>query len=384
MKRLPWHFDFNWWRAVGTMIGGVVGVGVFGLPYAFMKSGWSFGLLMLLILSCFLLLLNLMYTEVILQTQGRHRLVGYIKKYLGVNASHLVTVTFVPYAWGALLAYLIVGGDFLYTLLSPFFGGPIIIYQIIIALFSAILTFGGIKKLAKLESIIVCALLFLFVFIILLALPSLEWRNVSALHFNNWFMPYGVLFFALFGMGVIPEMKEILGQREKKELPSAVLTGQVVILCIYALFTLAVVGITGPLTTPAAFDGLANVFGRTFAVAGSILGVITIISISSIVSIELQDVCRFDYRLSQKVSWFIAAFVPLVLLLLGFNKFIDLIGFLGAIFGGFTGILVVIMYQKMRRSGLCETHHCLRVPAFIPWLLIAVFSSGIVFTFLKI
>lgn len=364
------------------MIGGIVGVGVFGLPYAFAKSGWGLGFVMLLLLGFLFMLLNFMYAEVVERTPGRHRLVGYAQRYLGKTFSRIIGLVFVLYAWGAALAYILVGGDFLHTLLSPLLGGPLLIYQLLIAALSAVLTFGGIRKLAKIEGMVVGVLVFLFTFMILVSLPSLEPRNILSIHWSDWFVPYGVLLFALSGLGVIPEMKDVLGARRRHELPHTILVGQVFIIVLYALFALAVVGLIGPATTESAFDGLASMFGRTFAVAGSLLGSITILSIFSIVSVELQNILRFDYKVPQRAAWFLSVIVPVVLLLFGLSHFIDLIGFLGAVFGGAIGIAVALMYEKMRRDGLCPTHTCLNVPRFVTWLLVAVFVGGIIQTFL--
>ncbi|MFA4917592.1 MAG: aromatic amino acid transport family protein [Syntrophales bacterium] len=380
MKIIHGHPDFLWWRTVGTMIGGMVGVGVLGLPYAFAQSGWSVGLTMLLVLGFLLMILNFMYAEVVEQTPGRHRLAGYVQKYLGKIPARFAAVIFAFYAWGAMLAYILVGGDFLYTLLFPVFGGSLLTYQLAMAAMSSFLTFGGIKKMAKIESVIVGVLIFLFAFMILVSFPSLEPRNVLSIHLNNWFVPYGVLFFALSGLGVIPEMKDVLGSHRRHELPHTILFGQLIIIALYALFALAVVGVTGPLTTESAFDGLASVFGRTFAVAGSLLGSITILSIFSVVSIELQDAFRFDYKIPQKLAWFITVLIPIAFLLFGVSHFVDLISFLGGVFGGIIGILVALMYRKMRCEGLCPIHKCLRVPHFVIWLLIAIFVGGIIQT----
>jgi amino acid permease len=359
-------------------------VGVLGLPYAFAKSGWPIGFTMLLLLGALIMFLNFMYAEVVEQTPGRHRLAGYVNRYLGKIPARLAVVIFALYAWGAMLAYVLVGGDFLHTLLAPLLGGSLLVYQLSMVVLSSFLTFGGIKKLAKAEGVIVGILIFLFAFMILVSLPSLEPRNVLSIHPAHWFVPYGVLFFSLSGLGVIPEMKDVLGARRRHELPHTILFGQVIILFFYALFALAAVGVTGPLTTESAFDGLASVFGRTFAVVGSLLGSITVLSIFSVVSIELQDTFRFDCKLPQKISWLLAAAVPAGLLLFGFSRFVELIGFLGGLFGGLIGIVVAMMYWKMRRDGLCPIHKCLRLPYFVVWLLVAVFVGGIIQTFLKI
>ncbi|MFH1252853.1 MAG: aromatic amino acid transport family protein [Candidatus Uhrbacteria bacterium] len=381
MKKLPGHIDWPWWRAVGTMIGGVVGVGVFGLPFAFAQSGWALGLVFLLIIGFLLLFLNLMYAEVVSQTSGKHRLAGYVKKYLGKIPGHFAAIIFIFYVWGAMLAQMLIGGDFLFRLVSPIFGGPIIIYQIFVAVLVSALTFRGLKKLAKIEFFIICALLFLFAFITLVALPSIDWSNISSFHLANWFIPYGVIFFAFSGLGVIPEMKDVLSNKgREKNLAHAILTGQIIILFLYAIFTFAVVGITGSATTQAAFDGLASVFGQTFAVIGSLFGLITVISIFSVVSMETQNIFHLDYHWPQKISWALASFVPVGLLFLGIKEFVGLVGFLGGVFGGLIGLLVIAVYEKMRHNVFFKTHHCLNVPRPLVWLLVMIFVGGIVQT----
>ncbi len=376
MLVFPGHPNLPWYRSVGTMIGSVVGVGVFGLPYALSKSGYVLGLLELLAVGFLLLLLQLLYAEIVVQTPGKHRIAGYVKLYLGHPWDRVVTVLFAFSAWGAMVAYMLVGGGFLHTLLSPIFGGTLFWYQLGMAILAACLTFGGISKLAKMEAVVVGALLFLFAFMILAALPSIQFKNLLQGNVSQWFAPYGVVFFALSSLGVVPEMKEVLGKQIRK-LPQAVVTGQTVIVLLYALFVFAVVGVPGSDTTERAFEGLATTLGPSFALIGSFLGSLTVLSVFSLMAAQLQGILRFDYGIPLRKAWLAAILVPVSLFLFGVRAFIELIGFTGAVFGGLLGLFILATYVRMRRSSVCQIHHCLTLPRILTWLIVAVIIGGI-------
>jgi amino acid permease len=377
------HPNLPWYRAIGTMIGSVVGVGVFGLPYAFAQSGYVVGLLELFFVSGFLLVLQLMYAEIAIQTPGNHRIVGYIKQYLGHPWDRVTAVLFAVYTWGAMIAYMIVGGGFFHILLSPLLGGSEFWYQLSLAVVVAWLTFRGIRYLAKMELVIVCALLFLFVFMSLAALPHVHVPNLSLFHPEKWFLPYGVVLFALSGLGVVPEMKDVLGKQMMK-LPYAVVAGQVIVTLLYAIFTFAVVGVTGEGTVENAFQGLVPILGSTFMIVGSLLGVLTVASIFSLLSIELQGTLRFDYHWSLRKAWGVVMTVPILCFLFGVREFIDLIGFLGAVFGGVLGILLIAAYERMRHSPVCINHRCLNVPHAVSWGLVLILASGMLYTIFQV
>ena len=99
--------------AVGSLIGTIIGAGVFGIPYVVAKSGILISLFYFLILGALVLFLHLCLGEVVLRTKEKHRLVGYTEKYLGKKAKILVTISVIIGTVGALLVYIILGGDFL-------------------------------------------------------------------------------------------------------------------------------------------------------------------------------------------------------------------------------------------------------------------------------
>lgn len=374
------HPNIEWIRAVGAMIGGVIGVGIFGIPYTFAQSGFVLGAIELFVIAFLILVLLLMLSEVAIQTPGKHRLIGYMRVYLGKKWAFVMLWAFAISLWGAMIAYLIIGGGFLHTLFSPIFGGDRFIYQILIILPIAFLTAHGVRYIAKVELYIIGALLFLFGFITLAAIPYIDLSNLTTVSYDQFFLPYGVLIFAFGGLGMVPEIKDILGKKQEWRLAHAVIAGHLIIAAIYLFFSLAVLGVTGSMTTESAFDGLIPVLGPVFAIVGSFLGALTIISIFSLLSIQLQDTFQFDYGMKKLTAWLFVLSVPLILFLLGVREFIELIGFMGSIFGGLTAISVILMYQKMRKSPICRMHRCINIPQSISFLLMALFVLGIIWT----
>ncbi len=371
------HPNFKMTRAIGTLIGSLVGAGVFGLPFAFSQSGAAIGTAWLLLLAAMMLALFLMYAEVSIQTAGTHRLGGYAARYLGPRWNGIATVLMGLTLGGAMLAHLIVGGRFLFTFLHPFFGGGELVYGLVLACFVAMVTWRGTQFTVRTEGVVIGILLFLFAFAVFAAWPSFIPENLARIHWSSAFLPYGVVLFALSGLGAVPEMKDILGA-QKRSLPYAIVFGLSLVVALYLVFSLSVLGVTGEQTTPAAFVGLAAVLGSSFGVISSLLGSLTVFSIFSMSSLQLQNSLHVDMRVPRAAAWALASFLPPLLFLAGLRGFIHVIGFVGAVFAGGIGVLVVCIYERMRRSPVCHEHHCLNVPSPLSFLIAALFAAGII------
>ena len=365
-------------RSVGMLIGSIIGVGVFGLPYALSRGGMALGLLLLVVMAILLTTMLFMYTEVVLQTPGRHRLIGYAKRYLHGSWWVLALVCFSASVWGAMLAYLLVGGDFLSSLFSLFgfsvssFWSSVLLWGI-----ASVCIYQGLRFASRLEVYLIGILLFLFFFMILSALPHVEAVNIFQLDWTLAFAPYGVVLFALSGGGVLPEIKEILGHRAKDQLGWTVAIGMAFITLLYALFSFTVVGALGDHVTPVAFDGLVPLLGEVFRVVVALIGSITILSIFMLIGVELRHIFQYDFSLKKYQAWALAVGMPFVLFLCGVREFITVVGFVGGIFGSTLGILYVWMYERMHARLSKDHHHCFHVPRWVSLLLVLVFLAGI-------
>ena len=373
------HPNFPFWRSVGTMIGSIVGVGVFGLPFAISQAGFPLGLLMLFLIAGMMTGMQLMYAEVAIQTEGDHQLVGYVREWLGETWSWIAVAALFSSLAGAMVAYLIVGGRFLHILLEPLMGGSEAVYALGLGVVAGFFIHKGLQFASRMDAVIVSGLLFLFLFVVLAAAPHIEVSNLAVVPQKGLVTLYGVILFSFAGTGIVPEMKKVLGKKQWHKLPLAVLLGMGIILWLYASFSFAVVGVTGQATTETAFEGLIPVLGQGFGVVGALIGSLTILSIYTILGVIMKDTLVVDFNMKKTPSWLLVAGAPLVMFLLGLREFIGIVGFVGAVFTGLTGIIIVLMYEKMRASPVCagEEKKCLDVPSIIPWLIIFVFAVGI-------
>ena len=110
-------------QAGEVLVGTMIGVGMFGIPFAFAQAGFFVGMIYLVMLGLATITLQLMYAEVTLHTPGKHRLVGYMRRYFNQKWAMAAAFVFLGGSWGALIAYILIGGNFLGQLLMPFFGG---------------------------------------------------------------------------------------------------------------------------------------------------------------------------------------------------------------------------------------------------------------------
>ena len=76
--------------ATAVLVGGMVGVGIFGLPYVFAQAGFWAGMGLLVAIGLATLLIDLMYGEVILRTHAQHQIMGYARLYLGPYAQKVL------------------------------------------------------------------------------------------------------------------------------------------------------------------------------------------------------------------------------------------------------------------------------------------------------
>ncbi|MBU1110258.1 hypothetical protein KKB83_01425 [Patescibacteria group bacterium] len=365
-------------RAILLQIGAVIGAGIFGIPYAVTHAGLPLGIFYLLFLTGVTLLINLAYAEVILRTPGDHQLTGYGRLYLGRIGTFLAFLSLITGAYGAILAYTTQTGKFLTLLLGT--SGTDIIFGLLIFALAAIGVILGLKKVSQMESIIVPGIVILILLITFLGLPHFSKNNLVGGTDNLMvaLAPYGVIFFALSGSTVIPEMEELL-RNKHTSLKKAVVWGTLIPALIYLLFTLTVVGICGKTTSPDAIPGLIQFLPTGIIKIGALLGVLAMFSSFLILGYVLKEMFYRDFRMSSLLSWGLSFAPPLVLFLLGARDFVKILGITGGIMGGLTGILIILIYLKARKVGEKEPPFALNLSLPLLVLMCLVFAGGIVY-----
>lgn len=332
---------------------------MFGLPYVFFQSGMTLGLVHLGILFLTVLMTMLAFGEVASRTPGRHQITGYAKRYLGVGWQVVTLVSLVLGVYGALIAYILGVGSFLSGLLQPILGGFPTLYGLIFWLVVSSILFFGLRRVAKAEGVLVIILLLAVVVVMVLALPHIDLHNlgtspVLTSSLSSWFpvlAPFGVVLFALGASTAVPETVEFLREMKRPQwTKSTILVGISVPALVYLLFVIAVVGVTGGHTSESAILGLGQELGQGVLVVGSLLGVITMTTSFLALGIALHDLFRYDFKFSHVFSWTAVIIPPILIVLVQVGSFIDFLGLAGSLVGGVDGIIILLMYEKLRRK----------------------------------
>lgn len=366
--------------AVATLIGMIVGVGIFGIPYAVAQTGLAIGFFYLAGLGVIVIILHLFYGEIILRTSAPHRLVGYAQIYLGKKAKVLATFTIFLEYYGALLAYIIVGGQFLYVIFGRWFDGSEFWGAITFFIFGAAAILIGLRAVAKSEFFMTGLLLLTVAILITKGFPLVDAKNFIAADAGKFFLPYGVIFFSLIGASAIPEMRQIL-QGEEKKLRPAIFFGTLLPVVIYFFFALVIVGISGSRTSREAILGLAPFVGTWVINLGAFFGILAAFTSFICLGLNLKKVFQYDWRIKEFWAFVLACFIPLGAYLLGLKDFIFIIGFVGAVAAGLDGILTVLIYFRAKSRGDRKPEYALSLSLIFGALLILVFSLGIVYQF---
>ena len=333
--------------AIATISGTTIGVGFFSLPYVASRVGFWAMLGYFFVVGFMVLVIHMMFGDLALKTPDFLRLPGYAGVYLGKWGKSIALITIILGFFGTLLVYIIVGGEFLTFLLSPILGGTKILYTAIYFLTGACLIFIGIGAISKIElgGLIIRILVLLFILIKGAAFFKIKnlFPDIEKIDF---FLPYGPLLFSLWGVAMIPEVEEMLGDNKnllKKIIPAATL----IPLIIYILFVILVVGISGQGTSAEAIIGLKNYFGNTIVIIGGIFGVVCTFTAFIALGLALLKVFWYDLKISKNASWAITCFVPFALFVIGFRDFIKTIGLVGGVMLGIDGVLILLMYMKV-------------------------------------
>jgi len=368
----------NFLYATAVLVGTMVGVGVFGIPFAFSKAGFWVGFFFLVFIGFITLLLNLMYGEVVLRTHEEHQITGYTDKYLGRWFKRAIFFSVSLALYSALLVYIVIAGEFLNNIFSSVFYASPTSYSLIFFIVLSILILWGIKRISWVELFLV-GLFAVVVFLIFgVGIAKIVPSNFAEIQPEFWFLPYGVLLFAFAGFSAIPIQRDILRGQEnnlKKSILWAVLLTGV----LYLLFAITVLGISGGATSPDAISGLYEFLGSKIIFLGSLFGILAVSTSFLMLGSAFLEMFNLDYNIPRKFAWFLVVAPPLVLFLVGLRTFIDIISLAGSVAIGLEGIVLTFVYIKSKSRGDRVPEYSLELPKFIYYLLIFMFGAGIIY-----
>lgn len=361
-------------KATATLFGAIIGVGIFGVPYVLSRSGIWVGAAFFLLLTGVQLLQHLFLAEAAMASPERARLVGLARQFLGRRAARLAGVASIVGMWAAILAYFVVGGAFLHTLFSPFFGGTPHAYQWLWAIVGSAVLYFGLDIITRIDVAATVAMLIAVILIIIRGAPHLFVANFAPPFHPDYLLPYGVILFSLTGMTAIPEMEDILAGRHKRY-RLAIVIATIAAAVLTAAFGYVVLGVTGAATTANAVDGLRNVLRNGIASVAAMFGFLAMATSFFPTGANIKETFVYDYGMPRFKAWALTIGVPLALFIFGATNFISVIGFAGAVVGGVTGIIIALMYVVITKKRLLQ-RKALGAPLWLAYAVVAIFCGG--------
>lgn len=339
----------NYVASTALLISSIVGVGMFTLPYISNQAG------IITVIGYFILLgflqhwLHTLYAEIILSSKSPHRLPGYAEKYIGKRAKKAVLILSLFSGYGALLAYTILGGQFLYQLLNPFLGGSVILYTIGLLGIRSVVMLFGLGWVTKAEVILTGGLLGAMVVVGVLATGQGSFENLTLFSSDNIFLPYGPIFFAVSGLLAVNDIC-LLMKNEKEKIASVLKNGIIIASGIMLLFTIAIASISGSLTSGDALGGLKTFIDPVFYNILLGVGLITVTTSFFIMAEAMEEMFIWDFQAKKMGAWLLIWTVPLFLLLLGAWDFTKVVAITGAVSGGLLGSLYLFLGLRVKKK----------------------------------
>lgn len=323
----------------------IIGVGIFGLPYVAMKSGFLIMVLYFIAAAFLTIVVHCLLGEVACDTHKIARIPGYAGEYIGPKAKKIAFIISSLGLIGALLAYLILGGEFLHLFLGNFLGGSLPLYILIYFAAGALLIYFGIKSIAQLDLIMLIAFVVILLLFFIRGLPFLHLENFTTFNPKFITLPYGIVLFSLWAITLVPEIKEMV-DRKRRRLKRVIVFGIIIAALCYLLFIFTILGASGPNTSKNAISGFAKSIGNRVIILGYIFGLVTTFDSFITLGLTLKKIFWYDFKIPEKVSWFLACFAPLILYFCGLKNFIDIIGLTGAVMLGLEAIIVILIYKN--------------------------------------
>lgn len=330
--------------AVATIMGTVVGAGILGLPYAISESGFIPGLTLILIITFSMTLLLLYLGEVVLRCKEVYQLPGLVNKYLGSNAAKFTLILFALSIYSALISYLTGMGELMPDYKKEF----MTVFAIIMSYF----IHKGVHSLGKSQLILMSLKVGLILTISLTLIPSININNLTTINTGKLFYPFGVIFFALTGYSVIPELEQVL-IKDKNKFKKSVIIGMTACMALYIIFSLTMIGAYNSNINQLATESLNN----SLSTIGLLLVILSMTTPFIGLGVALKDMFIHDLKMSNKTAVLLTIGAPLIINLLFNPSFVEPLLISGTYSGGLTGLVIIALWLKSRKQGTIKKEY---------------------------
>lgn len=325
---------------IGTLASTIIGAGVFSLPYIFKNMGVKNGLFLLFFFLLIYIFVHLMYAKLIERNSGAE-FGSLAKKYFGKYGG-IATWMIVLELIFVSVVYIILASEFL----SVLWGGEHLFgFTLIFWLFGILGMFFSMRVVEIFET---AGLFGMCLLIGIVGVVGFFFQK--GIVGNNFEMSFqslvliGPLLFAFSGRPIIARITRTLKNNEKKHIYSIIAWGTGIPAIVYTIYTLGVLSMNVKISENV-IETIVG-FPSFIPIVLSVLGIIALWTSYFVIGINIRDILSFDVNINKKTALFVSAVFPIVLYMLGAKNFIQAISFVGGLFLGLEGLLIVRMWQK--------------------------------------
>ncbi len=333
-------------EAVFMITGMTIGAGILGLPYVIARSGLVMGLILIALWGLVMLLLNLMLGDIAVRTKRNFQLPGFAGKYLGNWARRLLGAIIVFSGFGTLLAYIIGEGQ----TLAEIFGGTPFWWSVFFWSLGSFFIWQGLQTIKTIDRVLSLTVIILIIALSMFLLPKINIEYVQYSNLANFFLPFGVILFAMHATPAIAEAHALLPGSEKR-FKKAIIIGTLIPIAAYFIFALAVVGYFGITTTEVATIGLGRAFGPGLVIMANAFAALAMGTCFMGIGLALKQTFIWDHKISPHLAEFTVIVVPLLLFLFGFRSFVEVLDVVGGLFIGLEALFIVLICYMARKKG---------------------------------
>lgn len=351
--------------AFGLILGTTIGAGIFALPHIFYKSGWLTSYVYLAILTFAVIFAHIFFLRTLDATGKRGNLLGLVKDYFGKGASVFGSVSIIGGLLLTLVAYLILGVQFLSIVFPEL---PFVYALMFFWLVSSAPLIWEKEIFSRAEFWGSMAMGFLILFIFFGAnnyLPIIPYADFGL---ERFVLPFGVILFSLAGWTAIEPLSKILKGNKSKFLILALAT--ILVSVLYVLFVSGIFYSAEDISADT-ISGLTS-WPYIKMAALAMLGLFAVWTSYMPGAVEIKNSLHvLHLNKAQAIS--LVFFAPVILVLGGMSNFIGVVGLAGGLFLSIQYLLILgLSGRVLRPRGALKWINVLLIAIFI---LAAIFET---------
>jgi amino acid permease len=334
-------------KSSAIIVAASIGSGIFALPYVFYRAGWLLCLIYFAVLVAIVSVAHAVYLRTLEKVGEKERLLGLARKYFGKAG---FWAGFLAIVIGLLLSFvifLILGAQFVRLIIPSL--PPLAAIMLFWFLIAAPVFLRDRRAMSfEIFGVFLIVAVIIFVFISSQLAPVL--REIPAIDFSNFFLPFGAILFSLAGWTGVEPIYELrkklmtLGVSRTSSVAPLVI-GTFFVALLYVMFAIGILVSASSITTDTV-SGLASwsVWKKDII---AIFGLLALWTVSISLSREIRNALEKDLKWNHVVSRMIIIGLPLAVVLSGFNNFLVIIAITGGVFLSIQYLLIVSVGRRV-------------------------------------